>query len=159
MSNSKVALVTGSGKRRVGWHVAEALAERGYALAVHYRTSMAEAAETIASLKGNGADAFGFQADLTDESAVRAMVGGVLDRFVGEVGLETEGVAPVLPQGRDGFRGLRRGGPIVDGQGVAAPGQGVGDVPADAALAAAGHQGHATSCHRRITTSPGDGSW
>ena len=40
-----VALVTGSGKRRVGWHVADALARRGYALAVHYRTSVAEAAE------------------------------------------------------------------------------------------------------------------
>jgi hypothetical protein len=29
MSRTKVALVTGSGKRRVGWHVAEALAARG----------------------------------------------------------------------------------------------------------------------------------
>ena len=47
MSSSKVALVTGSGKRRVGWHVAEALAERGYALAVHYRSSASEAAETV----------------------------------------------------------------------------------------------------------------
>jgi len=81
MTTRRVALVTGSGKRRVGWHVAEALARRGYALAVHYRTSAAEAAETIASLREHGADAFGFQADLTDESAVRAMVGGVLERF------------------------------------------------------------------------------
>ena len=43
MNPSKVALVTGSGKRRVGWHVAAALAARGYALAVHYRSSAAEA--------------------------------------------------------------------------------------------------------------------
>ena len=81
MTTAQVALVTGSGKRRVGWHVAEALARRGYALAVHYRTSAAEAAETIASLREHGADAFGFQADLTNESAVRSMVGGVLERF------------------------------------------------------------------------------
>jgi pteridine reductase len=81
MTTRRVALVTGSGKRRVGWHVAEALARRGYALAVHYRTSAAEAAETIACLREHGGDAFGFQADLTDEGAVRAMVGGVLDRF------------------------------------------------------------------------------
>src|SRR5438552_2402339 len=52
---AKVALVTGSGKRRVGWHVADALAERGYALAVHYRTSAAEAEETVAYLKNKGA--------------------------------------------------------------------------------------------------------
>ena len=81
MTTRRVALVTGSGKRRIGWHVADALARRGYALAVHYRTSAAEAAETIASLREHGADAFGFQADLTDEQAVRSLVAGVLDRF------------------------------------------------------------------------------
>ena len=44
MDHPKVALVTGSGKRRIGWHVAEALAARGYALVVHYHTSATEAA-------------------------------------------------------------------------------------------------------------------
>jgi pteridine reductase len=39
MSHSKVALVTGSGKRRIGRHVADALAARGYALAIHYCSS------------------------------------------------------------------------------------------------------------------------
>ncbi len=76
-----VALVTGSGKRRVGWHVADALARRGCALAVHYRSSAAEAAETTAALRQHGAEAIAFQADLTDEQAVRAMVAGVLERF------------------------------------------------------------------------------
>jgi len=37
-SLQRVALVTGSGKKRVGWHVADALAGRGYHLAVHYLT-------------------------------------------------------------------------------------------------------------------------
>lgn len=81
MSSNRVALVTGSGKRRIGWHVAEALAARGYALAVHYRSSAAEAAETVASLTGRGVDAVAVQADLTDETVVHAAIGKVLDRF------------------------------------------------------------------------------
>jgi pteridine reductase len=81
MNAPRVALVTGSGKRRVGWHVADALARRGYSLAVHYRTSMAEAAETVESLKKHGVEASGFQADLTDENAVRAMITSILERF------------------------------------------------------------------------------
>ena len=67
MTARRVALVTGSGKRRVGWYVADALARRGYALAVHYRTSAVEAVA--------------FQADLTDEAAVRALVAAVRERF------------------------------------------------------------------------------
>ncbi len=81
MTTRQVALVTGSGKRRVGWHVADALARRGFALAVHYRTSAAEAAETIASFQAHGVEAVAFQADLTDEGAVRTMVAAVLERF------------------------------------------------------------------------------
>src|SRR5262245_25826550 len=81
MSNSKVALVTGSGKKRVGWHVADALAARGYALAIHYRSSAAEATETVASFQGRGVEVASFQADLTDETAVRAMVQNVVERF------------------------------------------------------------------------------
>src|SRR6516225_917212 len=81
MITRRVALVTGSGKRRVGWHVADALARRGYALAVHYRTSAAEAAETVTALKEHGGEVMAFQADLTDEQAVRGMVRQVLERF------------------------------------------------------------------------------
>jgi pteridine reductase len=78
---TKVALVTGSGKKRVGWHVADALAGRGYALAVHYRTSEAEARETVASLARHGVEVIAVQADLGDERAVGAMVAQVLERF------------------------------------------------------------------------------
>jgi pteridine reductase len=81
MASRKVALVTGSGKKRVGWHVADALAERGYALAVHYRSSAAEAADAVVHLKGRGVEAISLQADLADEDAVRLMVGRVLDHF------------------------------------------------------------------------------
>jgi pteridine reductase len=81
MSARQAALVTGSGKRRVGWYIADALARRGYALAIHYRTSAAEAAETVASLAGHGVEVAAFQADLTDEAAVRSLIAGVLERF------------------------------------------------------------------------------
>ena len=39
----KVALITGSARRRLGWHVADALGRRGYAIVIHYNTSAAEA--------------------------------------------------------------------------------------------------------------------
>ncbi len=81
MAAAQVALVTGSGKRRVGWHVAEALAQRGYAIAVHYHRSQAEAAETAAYLRTHGIEADTFQADLSDEHAVGEMVASVLERF------------------------------------------------------------------------------
>jgi len=77
----KIALITGGGKRRVGSYVADALAERGYALAIHYRTSASEAAETLDRLRSAGARAEGFQADLSDEQAVRALVHNVIERF------------------------------------------------------------------------------
>jgi pteridine reductase len=80
-SASPVALVTGSGKRRIGWYVADALAARGFHLAVHYRSSVAEAAQTVADLASRGVDAVALQADLTDESAVRSLIQQILDRF------------------------------------------------------------------------------
>jgi pteridine reductase len=81
MESPKVALVTGSGKRRVGWHVADALAGRGYVLAIHYRSSAAEAVETVQYFRDRGANAFAFQADLTNEKAVQVLINQVLERF------------------------------------------------------------------------------
>jgi len=81
MSPTKVALVTGSGKRRVGWHVARALAARGYALVIHYRTSVQEGTEVVDSLRQQGVDAIAAQADLSDEMAVRAMMEQTLAHF------------------------------------------------------------------------------
>lgn len=77
----KVALVTGAGKRRVGSFVAEALAERGYTLAIHYRSSAAEAEEAVAAFRAKGVEAEAFGADLTDERAVKTLVEGVLAKF------------------------------------------------------------------------------
>ncbi len=80
-SAPKVALVTGSGKRRVGSHVADALAARGYALAIHYRQSASEAESQIAAWRAQGVNAAGFPADLTDENAVRNLISAVAERF------------------------------------------------------------------------------
>jgi pteridine reductase len=81
MEPARVALVTGSGKKRVGSVVADALARRGCAIAVHYRSSAAEAAETVAALRGHGVAAEAFPADLADEVAVKEMVRAVLTTF------------------------------------------------------------------------------
>src|ERR1700686_5023077 len=80
-SLQRMALVTGSGKKRVGWHVADALAGRGYDIAVHYRTSAKEAAETVEHLRGRGVEAVAFQADLSDEHAVHDLFRAVQNRF------------------------------------------------------------------------------
>src|SRR5260370_35500318 len=81
MTVTKAALITVGGKKRVGWPRADALAERSYALAIPYRTSAAEAATTVASFQGRGVAVEAFQADLSDEIAVKAMVQQVLKRF------------------------------------------------------------------------------
>jgi pteridine reductase len=65
----------------VGWHVANALARRGFNIAVHYRDSAKEAAETVQYLRGRDVEAVAFQADLADESAVRDLVRGTQDHF------------------------------------------------------------------------------
>src|SRR6187431_34268 len=81
MAQPKVALVTGAGKRRVGSYVAEALAARGYALAVHYRSSAAEAAATVETFSARGVAAVALQADLTDERSARGLIDQTLARF------------------------------------------------------------------------------
>ncbi len=81
MDTRKVALVTGSGKRRVGAHVADALAERGFSLVVHYRSSASDAEAAVARYRCRGVDAIAVQADLADETAVKSLVRQALDRF------------------------------------------------------------------------------
>jgi pteridine reductase len=78
---TRVALVTGSGKKRVGWHVAQALAGAGCAIAVHYRRSASEAADAVTELRGQGVAAEAFPADLTVEAQARGLVRAVIDRF------------------------------------------------------------------------------
>jgi pteridine reductase len=78
---TKVALVTGSGKRRLGWHVAQALADRGYGLVIHYNASRDDAAATTAELGARGIDAIALGADLADDRANAALVRQALEHF------------------------------------------------------------------------------
>lgn len=76
-----VALVTGSGRHRVGNVVAWELGRAGYRVAIHYHSSHDEAAETLAEMQGEGIDAALFQADVAEEGQVERMFAGVLERF------------------------------------------------------------------------------
>jgi pteridine reductase len=73
--------VTGSGKRRVGAAVADALAERGYALVIHYRSSAAEANEAVAGYNARGIEAVAIAADLTVETEVAELIRQTIHRF------------------------------------------------------------------------------
>jgi NAD(P)-dependent dehydrogenase (short-subunit alcohol dehydrogenase family) len=79
----RTALVTGSATR-LGREVALALAAAGWRVAVHYRSSAGEAAQTVADclrLAPAGVQAESFQADLDDESQARALLPRVVERF------------------------------------------------------------------------------
>lgn len=78
---SPTALVTGAGAPRVGRAVARLLGSKGYRLAIHANTSMAEAEAAVAEFAAEGIDAFAVQADLTDEAQVQRMTDAVLARF------------------------------------------------------------------------------
>jgi pteridine reductase len=80
-AHSKVALITGSGKRRVGNVIATMLAARGYQIALHYRHSAAEAQDTVHRLKEQGATAYAFQADVADQSEVDRLFQETLNHF------------------------------------------------------------------------------
>lgn len=73
VSNSKVALVTGAA-RRLGRHIALALARQGWDIAVHYRNSATEARETINEIEALGRRAIGLPYDLGNETAVGRLV-------------------------------------------------------------------------------------
>ena len=69
----RVALVTGAG-RRIGRAIALGLAQAGWDVAVHYRGSESAARETAAAVEALGRRAALLQCDLSDETAVRALV-------------------------------------------------------------------------------------
>ena len=81
MSNSKIALITGSGKRRIGNAVAAALADRGYDIALHYNRSADDARQTVAQLEQKGVRAAAFQADVANEADVDRLFGQMLAAF------------------------------------------------------------------------------
>ena len=69
----QTALVTGGGKR-LGRAIALALAQAGYAVAIHYNDSTVDAAETAADVAAFGVNSIVLKADLSDENAVGGLV-------------------------------------------------------------------------------------
>ena len=69
----KAALVTG-GATRIGREICLTLARAGASVAVHYRSSGAEADEVMEMIRAEGGDAIAVQADLISEAACRAVV-------------------------------------------------------------------------------------
>ena len=77
---AKVVLVTGAA-RRLGREIALALAAGGWHVAVHYRSSEADAIKTVADCARISGAAAAFYADLSDELSVRALLPDVIARF------------------------------------------------------------------------------
>jgi 3-oxoacyl-[acyl-carrier protein] reductase len=69
----KVALVTGA-SRGVGAAIANVLADEGAAVVVNYLKSERLAEAVAGGIRGRGGRAVAFQADVTDEDAVKRMV-------------------------------------------------------------------------------------
>lgn len=74
------ALVTGAG-RRIGRTLALALAEAGWDVAVHYRTSRIEAEEVAAEIEALGRRAAVLQADLSVEAETAGVVPEAVEAF------------------------------------------------------------------------------
>jgi pteridine reductase len=68
--HTKVALITGSGRRRVGNCIARDLANHGWDVALHYHTSRKAAEATVAEIAAAGGRAAAFAADVADERQV-----------------------------------------------------------------------------------------
>ena len=77
---SPVVLVTGAAKR-LGREIALALAAGGWRVAVHYRSSKQDAIDTVAACAIKSVASELFDADLSSEAAVRALVPRVVAHF------------------------------------------------------------------------------
>ena len=78
--SGKVAVVTGS-STGIGRATAWALAERGAKVVVNYARSQGDAEETLAGVRERGGEGLIAQADVTDESAVKAMLSRARDEL------------------------------------------------------------------------------
>jgi 3-oxoacyl-[acyl-carrier protein] reductase len=74
----RVALVTGAAKG-IGRAIARSLAESGFTVAAHYRSSSEEADQVVGQIRSVGGSAHSFQADLTDDTEARQLVQSVVD--------------------------------------------------------------------------------
>ncbi len=75
-------LVTGGG-RRIGRAIAETLAGKGWGVGVHYKGAAEDAAEVVAGIEAAGGRALSVNADLENETEVRAMFAAAADGLGG----------------------------------------------------------------------------
>lgn len=77
---ARTVLVTGSAKR-LGREIALTLARAGWQVAVHYRESAEDATKTVADCSHLAGATAAFDADLSDEAAVRQLLPRVIAHF------------------------------------------------------------------------------
>jgi 3-oxoacyl-[acyl-carrier protein] reductase len=70
---TRMALITG-GARGIGRAIALHLAEAGWSVAIAYRSSNQQAAETVAAIEGSGGHGLAVQADVSDPEAALRLV-------------------------------------------------------------------------------------
>ena len=70
---SRACLITGAGQR-LGQEMAVALAQSGWRIAIHHRSSTTGAEETLSRVRAAGSDGALVQADLGIEDQVRALI-------------------------------------------------------------------------------------
>lgn len=80
-NQEKVALITGSGRRRVGNVIARKLAEEGYSVALHYHRSHDAAHVARDELRGVGVRCEAYQANVAVEHDVNEMFDAVASDF------------------------------------------------------------------------------
>jgi 3-oxoacyl-[acyl-carrier protein] reductase len=91
----RVALVTG-GSRGIGREAAVRLAAEGYAVAVVYISSTAEADEVVAAITARGGRGLAVRADVADETAAAAAFSEVEQAFGGiDVVVNAAGIMPL----------------------------------------------------------------
>ncbi len=79
--SSRAALVTGSGRDRVGRVVARSLARRGFNIGIHYHRSADEAEQAVAEMRSLGAKCEAFRADVGNEREVEQMFRQAVECF------------------------------------------------------------------------------
>ena len=77
----RVALVTGSGRERIGKVVARSLAKQGFAIALHYHSSHEGAAAAIDAMRAAGVDCEAYRANVAVESDVEQLFANIGNRF------------------------------------------------------------------------------
>jgi len=91
-AKEKAVLITG-GSRGIGRAIAQALAKRGYNIAIGYRNDENAAKQTVAAVEAEGRRAIQLQADVAEESEVKALFEqaeaalGPLDALVNNAGV------------------------------------------------------------------------